>query len=934
MSRNGGDLGALQREKAELQTRLKALYARWRSPEFQGSAALRTPAKSAAREAMHEELSQAQGLSDALGVQIYNLNPADPGAVPPASAGVMGLRMLGMDPMLGMQGRMLAQTYQNPAALEHALAGSSFRPPTDAQLAALSAPSASAGLGAAATVPPILRAQAATDNEAEKQRRLAERTAEIQRSLDYEAEHMDMSDPEGLGRMARQLAEAEEARHVPPAPPIPRPALNANKEYLRAGAPTTADMTFAGTPMWYGGDQGAQKQVIEQAFHNFNTPFETYGGYRHAPFSRSERNAAKLIQTMAGDPAEAQAFREARTRANEAGDTSVLDSAVNRYLQPGTGGLTAADFANLRNPHEEEVIDRYLDKSNRNFFEHILPHVKTSYAARGALHSGARLNAVQRAVERHEEEQGAHMAGLLHKGYEHTSGLLERHKGRQLQGAEMAGKTAESDLARRLEAVRTGQDLSTAHHHNERLNIDALQQLGGKFRAHQQQGLNTLHEDWKRQKEHPYAQVRELSEIVNRHPPTQQVRFGTPSATPHEVPVSPFTVAGAGLGQLIGSHMLNRKQDAKGGRINKAYGGDLAEIPERIELMNQLKQRSQELQNNQQKPFWGWFTNMMSGIGQHAAKNPKAGVVSAAGNSLPYAMQGYNDVENANEARRDKSLELQDMIVKSQIMQQEREEKKKQMHEQFRLQELVTNAKLNYLTQKAQLKGAGPSKGNNTASAKEIEQANEDIRKYSNMLNELGHMEGISKKSKALGSPLIAATKEKEGEPSWQAGLKKFARQKAFGKELPDIEAFEKSSPNLALSRNTRNESEFKAATAGTPRAELTANSIKQLVKGQKEEAEKGINKARFIIEWHNITKEPGAENAYLNFSKISKHLSPGSLKKQIQEYVTLRNSGALDELSDQEELEKKPKIDVIKEILSTASESEIEKVLRARGAL
>ena len=530
----------------------------------------------------------------------------------------------------------------------------------------------------------------------------ARRIEEERRRSNYEDERLRASDPQQILRNAASRFNRETdlqdtiRRRMEVLERKPR--FDVSTGAVSAGLPAGADVIFGGTPGWYGGPEGIVKRLIEQAASNYNLPYEVYPEERIARLSQSEQSAARVLQDMAADPRLEDVTARGIKSLEDVGNfrtASMIDPLIAASM--GFNPAELEKYISHASPFQRQVVDSFV-KDARERTSEDLRKLNRQFAIRGGFHSGARQKAVADLERKTQDDINRYVAGLKMKGYESAVGQLAHEQAGYGKGAEALRSATEADLGRKVGAVEGAQKLERLQQAERRSNVDAMSQLGARMRQIEQMGLSQAYEDWQRQREYPFRQVHELSQIVRGLEPRDRVAFGARPVNPAEIPTNPFTAAGGMLGTLAATQLdsgRKRKEEAEGGRIIMADGG-VADIPERIEMINKMRDRINELEVPA-SGFGKYIRNLTTGI---AASKPGTDFWTAAAQSLPYANAGIDEAEKINEARANQRLSLQEAIAESQAKQKERELEFDMAKKKFSLAQKMNTARIQKLLEK------------------------------------------------------------------------------------------------------------------------------------------------------------------------------------------------------------------------------------------
>jgi hypothetical protein len=123
------------------------------------------------------------------------------------------------------------------------------------------------------------------------------------------------------------------------------------------GGPGTGfNYTFEGTPNWYGGKNGAVKQLMEIAARNHNIPYQPYEGVRSAGFSRLQNKVLGRSQNLANEHHKNDLYQQSNANIQNAGNTLVHEKILPDYLKTGRESINN-DISDYMNPYQKHVTD-------------------------------------------------------------------------------------------------------------------------------------------------------------------------------------------------------------------------------------------------------------------------------------------------------------------------------------------------------------------------------------------------------------------------------------------------------------------------------------------------------------------------------------------------------------------------------------------------
>lgn len=234
-------------------------------------------------------------------------------------------------------------------------------------------------------------------------------------------------------------------------------------------------------PEWY--TQYAQN-VLGRAYSATEGDYQKYKEPRIAGFAPEQEEAFGTFKSTMGSY---QPYIGASTAALGMGTGSFTDPGVaSRYM----------------NPYIQNVVSGIGAAAGRNLYENILPQVNRTFIGGGTFGGSRSAEFTQRAIRDAQAAALEKQAGALTEGYKTAADLYGAEARRGLEAAPLFAQLGKQEQEQRLTDIKGLQDIGTLR-----------QQLA-------QQSANLAYEDFERQRDYPYEQVRRLAAIG-----------GAPSAT-------------------------------------------------------------------------------------------------------------------------------------------------------------------------------------------------------------------------------------------------------------------------------------------------------------------------------------------------------------------------------------------------------------------
>src|ERR1700729_86886 len=463
------------------------------------------------------------------------------------------------------------------------------------------------------------------------------------------------------------------------------------------------ELTFTGTPDWWGGQKGVIQNVADRAHQVTTVPFEKYPNTRVASFSPMQEQSFDLGRAEATNPVYPQLFER-----STGAITNALGQDISGQLQPfidrGVSNPTE-NAQSYMNPYNQQVIENIGRLGSRNLTENILPNINDqfiragSYGSSGGPGSRSHQDITGRANRDNQKAVTTAQANALQGGYNKALETSVGQQERNLQAGRLLGNARGEDIQRQILGGRELQNLSSQQQGERRQNIGLLGQLGGVQQQQAQQGLNTGYADWQTERNYPYLQAARQNELVRGLTPGQYTS-NTASYMPQAPQASPWSQGGGLLAGLIGA--ANQRQGfAEGGPVDDhkrksvahlrhyADGGSVPLSPiqrgvndamDTSEIQS-MRNQANKLEQMQTNPFWASIAR----TGYSLASKRTPGVLANLGEAANEGMNEYQGQLNNQTNRELQASNLRGMIDNTLRWQSERNrqhdfDKEKFMH--------------------------------------------------------------------------------------------------------------------------------------------------------------------------------------------------------------------------------------------------------------
>lgn len=454
------------------------------------------------------------------------------------------------------------------------------------------------------------------------------------------------------------------------------------------------DLTFQGTPGWYG-----TKELAQRAEENSRIPFQRYNERRIAPFSGQQTLGFNIAEREATNPEYQQNYGEAIGTVRNATGQNILPQ-LQPYLTQATQNPTI-NAQQYMNPYQDQVVNRIGTLASRNLTENILPKVRDSFIGAGQYGSTGHQDLTGRAIRDTQEAVAGAQGQALQGGYNTAMNTAVGQQERNLQTGQLLGSSQENQIRRQLAGAEGLQALSQGQQTQGQRTAGILSQLGGQQQQQNQNELATQYQDWQNEMNYPHEQVKRFSEIQRGLPATnfQQYTASNPVTVPT---ASPWT-QGAGLVAGLGGAFNQRPGFAKGGYVmntvkklprpsvkhlrHYASGGATPQGPiqrgvndalDTAELRH-MREEAINLSKPQVDPFWA----AISRAGFNVAANRQPGVLAAIGEGANAGLNEYQSQLSSQDNRGLQSAKIMNLIDATRRMQSENDRKYELETEQF-----------------------------------------------------------------------------------------------------------------------------------------------------------------------------------------------------------------------------------------------------------
>lgn len=461
------------------------------------------------------------------------------------------------------------------------------------------------------------------------------------------------------------------------------------------------EVTFQGTPDWYGGTAGVIKNLADRSHQVTTTPFVPYKGQRVAPFTPLQEQAFSSGQQELTNPAYQDIFQRS-TGAIQNALGQDITSKLQPYLEQGTAN-PVENAQQYMNPFNQAVIENIGKLGSRNLTENILPSVRDqfirsgAFGSSGAPGSGSHQDITGRAIRDTQEAVTRAQSEALQSGYNKALDTSVGQQERNLQAGRLLGGATGEDINRQILGGRELQNLGSQQQGERRQGIGLLGQLGGQQQQQAQTGLNTAFADFQAEKNYPYIQAARESELVRGLNPSQTTST-TASYMPTAPQASPWSQGAGLLAGTIGS-LSQRQGFASGGSVIKtkpssiahlrhyADGGEVSLSPIQAGIndaldtseIQALRAHANKLSKPTMDPFWG----AVAKTGFSLASKRTPGVLANLGEAAQEGLSEYHGHVANQENRELQGSNLRNMIDTTLRLQSERNRKHELEKEKF-----------------------------------------------------------------------------------------------------------------------------------------------------------------------------------------------------------------------------------------------------------
>lgn len=464
------------------------------------------------------------------------------------------------------------------------------------------------------------------------------------------------------------------------------------------------EVTFTGTPEWYGGQTGIIKNLANRARQVTTAPFKPYPNARIAPFTPLQEQSFNLGKQEVTNPVYGNLFnRSAGAIKNALGQDITGD--LQPFIERGVSN-PVENAQEYMNPYNQEVVENIGRLASRNLTENILPNINDqfirsgSYGSSGGPGSRSHQDITGRAIRDTQDAVARAQAEALQGGYNKALETSVGQQERNLQAGRLFGGAKAEDIQRQILGGRELQNLSSQYQGERRQGIGLLGQLGNQQQQQGQQGLNTAFADWQSERNYPYIQAARESELVRGLQPGQYTS-NTASYMPQAPQASPWSQGAGLLTGLIGS--ANQRQGfSEGGSVNDrkmklmnsvahlrhyADGGSVPLSPiqrgvndalDTSEIQS-MRAQANKLDQMQVNPFW----SAIARTGFNMASKRTPGVLANLGEAANEGMNEYQG-QLANQTNREMAAsKLRGMIDNTLRWQADRNRQHKLNEEKF-----------------------------------------------------------------------------------------------------------------------------------------------------------------------------------------------------------------------------------------------------------
>ena len=454
------------------------------------------------------------------------------------------------------------------------------------------------------------------------------------------------------------------------------------------------DLSFQGTPKWWGGEAGVVQNLANRAHQVTTAPFEKYPNERLAKFNPLQEQSFAMGEKEVNNPLYSQLFdRSSGAIMNAMGQD--ITSQISPYIQNSIAN-PVENAQQYMNPYNDQVIQNIGKLASRNLTENILPNVNDqfirsgSYGSSGGPGSRSHQDLTGRAIRDTQEGVSRAQSEALQSGYNKALDTSVGQQERNLQAGKLSGSVAAEDAQRQIVGGRELENLSAQHQGEMRQNTNFLGQLGSQQQQQEQQGLNKAYADFQEEKNYPYIQASRESELARGLTPGQWTSQ-TNSYVPQLPQASPWS-QGAGLVAGATGILNQRPQGfSEGGTVQEnngkshnsvahlrhyADGGavDLTPIQRGVNdaldtsEIRAMRSQANKLEQMQVDPFWSAVTR--TGFNMASKRTP--GVLANLGESMNEGMNEYQSQLTNQTNREMASTNLRSMIDNTLRLQAER----------------------------------------------------------------------------------------------------------------------------------------------------------------------------------------------------------------------------------------------------------------------
>lgn len=233
---------------------------------------------------------------------------------------------------------------------------------------------------------------------------------------------------------------------------------------------------------------------MEQAYKGLAEQSEALRQAPYSPYPPGMQRYAEM------HPDTLNAFERGRNNIGEY--KPYLEQSQNYYNQSGQEFPDAAE--RYMNPYTQQVIKNLQERSGEAFREQFMPQLENAFVGAGQHGSMRHQELAQRAARDQQRALNEQTNMALMQGYEH------------------AGKLFNADAARKGEIAQGMGNLSTLSQAGKISDLATLQNQGMAQQAHEQGRFNLGAQDFNEQRNYPWNQLQQQSEILNGIPSQKQ----------------------------------------------------------------------------------------------------------------------------------------------------------------------------------------------------------------------------------------------------------------------------------------------------------------------------------------------------------------------------------------------------------------------------